>query len=327
MKRVIRVLLCGVLAVAPLLGVVAQSKSDLKIPISIYLPDGEKGIPSAASSHLANKITMIAAQNGMGATDDFAQFYVTTLATVLDQHVIPGAPTKYSYELDLTFHIVDAFAKKIFNSTSITVKGVGNSAEQAYINAFRRIPPANQGLKEFFLTTNKKIVNYYESQRETIINKALSLAKVYQYEEALFHLSLYPEACAGYERVVEVATGIYQKYIDDLANRNLAKARSIWNAGLNAEAASEAGVYLAEIMPEASCYVEAVKLSDEIKERVGSDIDYLRSLEARDNAQMMELADKAYKVEMARVAAWKEVGITFGANQREHTYNNAWLFR
>lgn len=327
MKKLIVLVAAVVLAAGSIFGLEAQNRNDLKIPVSIYLPDAETSIPGDAAKQLQNKITALAAQCGMGATEDFAQFYVTCVATTLDQHVIPGAPTKYSYELDLTFHLVDAFAKKIFNSTSLTVKGVGNSETQAYVNCFRRIPPASPQLKEFFNSSNQKVKSYYESQRESIISMAQALAKVYKYDEALFRLALYPEACAGYEKVVEVATGIYQKYIDDLANRNLAKARSIWNAGLNASAAEAAALYLAEIMPEASCYQEALALSNEIKERVGSDIDYVRSLEARDNAQMMDLANKAHQAELERIKAWKEVGVAYGNNQKEKTYHDAWVVR
>lgn len=326
MKRTTLFALTMVLTLGSVFGVAAQ-QAGLKIPVSIYLPEEECDIPSSAQSLLINKIKSITAQCGMGATDDFAQFYTTCTTTVLDKHVVPGAPPKYMQEIEITFHVVDAFAKKIFNSTSITVKSVGNSESQAYINCFRKIPNGSPELKAFFTSTNQKIKSYYESQREAIISMAQSLAKVYKYDEALFHLSLYPEACAGYDKVVVVATGIFQKYIDDLANRNLAKARSIWNAGLNATAGAEAGQYLAEIMPEATCYPEALALSNEIKERVGSDIDYVRSLEARDNAQMMDLANKAHQAEMERIKAWKEVGIAYGNNQKQNTYHDAWVVR
>ena len=321
MKKLIYLVVASVLASASLFGARAQQPStDLKIPISIYLPTEECNIPVAAQKMLTNKITLIATQNGMGASEEFAQFYATCVSTMLEKHVVGGAPAKYMQEVELTFHIVDAFAKKIFNSTSITVKGIGDSEQQAYINSFRKIPNNSPELKQFFTTTNQKIKSYYESQRETIIKMAQSLAKVYKYDEALFHLAIYPEACAGFDQVVDVATSIYQKYIDAQANRNLAKARSIWNAGLDANAAAEAAIYLAEILPEATCYKEALTLSEEIKQRVGDDIEYYRSLEARDNAQ-------AHEVEMERIKAWKEVGLAFGNNQKENTYYDAWVLR
>ena len=47
-----------------------------------------------------------------------------------------------------------------------------------------------------------------------------------------------------------VAVGIYQKYLDDKANKALARAMAIWNAGQDSYAAAEAGEYLAEILPD-----------------------------------------------------------------------------
>jgi len=306
----------GLISVA---GVRAQSAQTAKVPFAVYFPEQVESVPVQAQDILLAKLTAAAAQNGMAATPDFAQFYMTCAASVVDRSVLPGAPTKYSQEVELTFYVVDAFAKKVFNSTTLSARGVGNSEAKAYIACFKQVSPSNAALKSFMQTTNTRIIDYYESQCDNIISIARSLAKVYKYEEALFRLSLYPEACPSYNRIVEVATGIYQKYVDDHANRCLAKARAIWNSGLNAEAAAEAGQYLAEIMPEAACYKEAVALSEEIKKRVGSDIDYMRKLEARDNAQ-------AHELRMEAVKAWKEVGMAFGNNQKSNTYKEAWVW-
>ena len=284
-----------------------------KIPIVIYLPEQIESIPATAAKLLTTKLISATAQNSMGATENFAQFYLTCDATVLSRDVLPGAPTKFSQSVDLTLFVVDAFTQKIFNATTLSTHGVGNSEAKAYIACFQQISPTNQALQSFLKSTNNKIAAYYESQIDHIIDIAQALAKVYKYDEALFRLSLYPEGCMDYDRIVEVATGIYSKYIDDQADRNLAKARSIWNAGQDAYAAAEAGKYLAEILPDASCYKEAVALSEEIKKRISSDIDYLRKLEARDSANEQELAK-------ARINAWREVGIAFGNHQQSHTY-------
>ncbi len=290
-----------------------------KVPISVYLPDELDNIPEEARNTLKNKFKAAAAQSGMGATDDFAQFYMTCTATKVDMQVIPGAPTKYRQEVDLTLYIVDAMSKKVFGSTSFSTHGVGNSETKAYMACFKQVSPSNSTLKNFLVKTNKEIVDYYEGQIDNIIAIAQSLAKVYKYDEALFRLSLVPEVCPSYQKVIDVATGIYQKYIDDHANRCLAKARSVWNAGQDFNAASEAGEYLAEILPEASCYDEAQALAQEIKQRVGDDIEYYRNLEARD-------ADRAHEKSMAEINAWREVGVSFGNNQRDVYYDESWIF-
>lgn len=295
-----------------------KAQEQPQIPIAIYFPEQVESIPQTAVKSLTLKLTSAAALCGMGATDDFAQFYLTCDANVISRDVVSGVPAKFSQNVDLTLYVVDVFSKKIFNSITISTRGVGNSEAKAYISCFQKITPTHKDVQNFLRNTNSKIISYYESQRKNIIDIARSLAKVYKYDEALFRLSLYPEVCAGYDSIVEEATLIYTKYIDDLANRNLAKARAIWNAGQDATAASEAGEYLAGILPDASCYNDAVALSNEIKARVSSDIDYVRKIEERNNTQQHE-------ENMARINAWREVGVAFGNNQKSHTYKDVWI--
>lgn len=290
------------------------AKEPEKVPVAIYFPEQVESIPDSAVNSLTNKLVAAVAQSGMGASDDFVQFYLTCEAAVVSRDIIPGAPTKYRQNADLTFYVVDAFSQKVFNAVTIPTNGVGNSEAKAYIACFQKIQPANKDLQNFLKNTNSRIIEYYESQIDNIINIAVSLAKVYKYDEALFRLSQYPEACKGYNRIVETATNIYTKYIDDKANRNLAKARAIWNAGQNDVAAEEAGQYLAEIMPEASCYGAAMALAEEIRSRVHSDIEYYRELEKRDKEYERE-------IKLANINAWKAVGVAFGNNQKAITYH------
>ncbi|MBR1995196.1 MAG: hypothetical protein IJ990_06640, partial [Alistipes sp.] len=153
-----------------------------------------------------------------------------------------------------------------------------------------------------------------------VITMAQTLAGAYKYEEALFRLAVYPEACPSYPRIVEVAVEIFKKYRDDQALRNLAQARSIWAAGQDAAAARAAAPYLAEILPDASCYEEAMALLKEIKTRVKEDIDYLRAIEERNNRQSHEQA-------MAQINSWREVGVAYGTNQKQTIYRDAWPWK
>lgn len=290
-----------------------------RVPLSIYFPEQVETIPVEASNYLISKIGLATSRNGMGATNEFTQFYITCISTVTDRYVVPGAPTKYFNKEDLNFYVVDAFSKKIFNSYSISVQGVGNSDAKAYIDGFKRFVPLSDGFMKFLTSTSDSIVQYYESQCNNIIKKARTLATSYKYEEALFQLSIYPECCPSYPKILEIAEEIYLKYIDDQAAKNLAKARTIWAAGQDSYAAEEAGRFLAEILPDSKYYDQAVSLSEEMKNRVKSDIDYVRNLEERDNAQ-------EYALKKKQIEAWRAVGEAYGNNQKSNTYYSSWLW-
>ncbi len=290
-----------------------------KVPISIYFPESyEDIIPANAQVQLANKLTGAAAKAGVGATTDFTQFYLTCGISVLDSQIIPGAPTQYSQQLEITMYVVDALAKKIFNSISVVQRGTGKSVELAYNAAIRQMSVTNKDLKQFFIATSKKIISYYDAQYKTIIQKAQALVAAQKYDEALFTLSVVPESCAGYSEVVDVATVVYLQYVDDQAHKKLAKAKAIWSSGMDSASAYEAGMLLAEIPENAKCYAEAVTLQNEMKLRVTDDIRYERELLAKRE-------DVAAEISKLEIAAWKAVGLAYGNNQKAHTYNNAWV--
>ncbi|MBO4447700.1 MAG: hypothetical protein J5764_06205 [Bacteroidales bacterium] len=291
----------------------AQGSQPTPIPMAVSINEASSNIPAASRNYLETKLNSLVTNGGMGSTADFSQFYLTCSYNLVEKHVVSGAPTKYFQTIEMTFSVVDALASKIFSSTSIEVKGIGNSEEQANTNSIRQFSPSNKSLTAFISESGKKIVAYYDSQYKNIISRAQSLAKVKSYDEALFQLSLVPEACSGYQEVVEAANGIYQKYLDNEAQQNLAKATAIWNAGQNAEAAAAAGEYLALINPDASCYPQAVELNDEIKKRIKRDIDYFRRINEEDR-QM------AHQERMSQIAAWKAVGVAYGNNQKTQYY-------
>ena len=315
-----------------------QAQELPKVPMAVSISEASSNIPEASREFLTSRLNSAVAKNGMGATDDFTQFYLSCSYKVVEKHTLPGPPAKYFNTVEMNYFVVDAFAQKIFSTVLIETKGVGNSEEQASMAAIRKISPSDPALASFIGESNRKIANYYDEQYKNIIVKAKSLAKVYKYDEALFQLSLVPEVCSGYDEVAEVADDVYQKYLDDNASKALVKARAIWNAGQDSQAATEAGEYLAEILPDAACYPEAVSLSNEIKAKLKSDVDYYRKREEiqaeRDYRVKMERAKAGRGVrhmgksfakvgyqEVSKIQAWKEVGMAYGNNQKSEYYD------
>jgi len=315
MKKIILSALCIFAAVA--INAQEQERVPSQIPMAVSISESSSSIPSGSEDYLVTRMKAAIANNGMGATENCTQFYMTCTYTLLANNVIPGAPTKFSQTAEMQFFVIDAFAKKVFTQTSLNVKGIGNSEQQASMQSIKQFTATNKTVAAFIKDSNKKILDYYNAQYKTMITKAQSLAKVYQYEEALFILSQIPEACIGYQEAIEAACVIFQKYLDDKAQKNLAKARAIWNAGQDAAAAAEAGTYLAEILPDATCYPQAVALSNEIKARIKSDIDYYRMRDERTE-------DYSHAESMATIEAWKAVGVAYGNNQKSMYYKSIW---
>lgn len=317
MKKIISILWAVCLSAC--LPAFSQKQQAPRVPMTVALDEDSPALPAGSVDLLRSRMLSAITEGGMGATEDFCQFFMTCRYSVIDKHVIPGAPTKYFQTVEMTFFVVDAFSKKVFSSVSIQADGIGHTAAQADLSCVRSFTPSDRTVQKFVREANAKIIRYYDGQYRGILAKARALALGKKYEEALFCLSLIPESCKGYGKVLEAAGGIYSEYIDYKSNINLVKARSIWNAGQDAAAAAEAGWYLSEILPDAGCYGQAVALGNEIRTGVKDEIVYRRKSEELEKSRPHELL-------LTGIQAWKEVGVAFGNHQKPRYYHYESLF-
>lgn len=317
MKKILYSILAGLLGLS---AYAQESRLQDNVQMAVYLDESQNAVPQNVKGLVEARLKTILSKNMMGASGDFCQFFVTCDANKVESDILPGAPTKYRDVIEVNFYVIDALAEKLFASESISVRAVANSEQKAYTDCFRQISTDNKKLNEFFRQTSKNIISYYNSQYANIITMAMNLAKVMKYDEALFRLSMVPEACEGYMEVVTAATGIYQKYIDHEAQQNLMKASAIWAASQDSDAAYEAAELLSSINPEASCYAQALELLSEIKAGVKDNIQFERRIAEK-------LIDNDHAEKMASVDAWKAVGVAYGNHQQAHTYHNAYMVR
>jgi len=316
-----RIIIIAAIFVAMLVGTVclnAQSKGDHSaIVLAVVIPEGINGFPDVAKNVLVNKITQIATANGVSASEGYGRFFITAIPSVLTKDVVPGPPQQIAQNMDITFYVADNFDQKIFASVTVSCKGVGTNDNKAYLDAITHVSPNSSKIKEFLELGKQKIIEYYVAQCDNIIKKAKSLAGQKEYKEAIFHLTAIPDAVPGcYDKALAETQTIYQQYIDHLCDVSLAFAKSAWAAEQNSKGAEKAGEYLSYIYPDAYCYGEAQKLYLEIKGKVLDDWKF----------EMRKYFD-GVDLESQRIEAWRAVGISFGDNQKQNTYNTNWLVR
>lgn len=299
---------------AALVCVAAVQGAPKGVPLTVVVPEQADYVPQIAQGALQNKMQQVANANGMSATSDAGQFILTCVLTVQDKQVVGGAPVKIAQKIEATFYVADVFNQKVFGSTTVNVRGVGENENKSLISAVQQIAPASPALKAFITDSGARIIAYYEEQCDNIIQKANTLAGARAYPEAFFQLSLVPEQCACYPKIMAAAEKLMLEYREFQAQALLAKARSVWSAGMDRDAAAEAGEYLAQIPYDAKCYAEAQALQKEIQSRVKEDIDFDRK---RLEWEQQNKQDA--------IKAWRDVGVAFGNNQKPTTYNVAWL--
>lgn len=310
MKKIISVLFSAMVSVVLL----SAQQMTSTLPLRVYVEDMPQPFPASAKVQMISKINQMLSANGLGSTDMYSDFCITVIANPISKDVVPGAPAQIMQTLDFTFYIIDANRQLIFSTYSASSKGIGESEAKSYVDAMKRVNIKSPEVASFLDAGRKKIVAYYDSEAENIFAKSRMLASQHKYEEAFFNLCTFPTECKNYQASLAVGNEIYQSYIDYNAQINLQKAKAEWAAEQNSFGAAMAGQYLSQILPEATCYPEAVELYNEIKTKVLDDWKF----------EMKKYQDEV-DLEAARIAAWKEVGVAFGRNQQPETTNLAWM--
>ena len=292
-----------------------QAQKQLTAPestlaLSVLVEEPVEPAPLASKQMLEQKLNNLLTQNGIASMDYLGQFFITARALPTSKDILAGPPTKISETMEVAFYIADYYNQLVFATTSATVKGIGETESKCYMNALKQIKLNTPEMKAFVAEGKKKIIEYYNTQADKMIEKARALAKMKEYEQAMWIVSTIPSECDKYHDALKTGLDIYQQYTDHMCNVNLAEARAVWASEQNALGAAAAGEYLSKIYPEAKCYSEAMDLYKEIKGKVLDDWKF-----------EMKVYQDGVDTERLRINAMREIGVAFGKGQQPVTTN------
>lgn len=309
---------CIILSLQGLTQNSAGSLDDIgRIALEAFVPDQIEGMPTPAKANLQNKLKQIAAKNGMAGGMN-SRFIISANVVVLTKDVTPTAPPMQAYTLEVTLYIGDGFEGKAFSSTSVTLKGVGDTENKAYMAALKNLKVTDPKYQAFLEEGKNKIVQYYNTQCDFILKNAQMLANQDQYDEAITTLVTIPDVCKEcYDKAMDAVQPIYQAKIDKECKIKLQEAQSVWNASQGYEAANQAGQILAGINPNAACYSEVVALNNQIAKRV-------KEIDQREWNYMLTEQKNEHESEMSAIKAAKEIGVAQAKQPINVTYKTLW---
>ncbi len=299
-----------------------------RIILSTYIPNDQLNeIPKAARRSLKNRLNQIATRYGMGGGNGTSRFIITAQVIVLDKEIIPAAPAKFMYNLELNLYIGDVKTGELYASEIFTLKGVGTTETKAYISAFKTLPYRNNILADFMNTGKEKIIRYYNSNCDLIIKKAMALSQQEQYDKAISLLHEIPSICKEcFEKAMDVVIPIYQEKIDNECNIIIARARNIWNSEPSIEGAKKVMNTLFLISPKSKCFKEAFLLSEKIGEEVKILNHRYYQLFLEDRKQKWEISKQKWEMSKqnslqkfalrkARIEASRAIGTAYAGNE------------
>ena len=233
-----------------LFSVSATAQPD-RIPINVCVPEDD--LPAEAHTMLVTKLNQIVTNYGLANNGLTDRFFLTANVLVTTKDIMPGTPPRVSQKADVVLFIGDVIDNKIYGSLSLTIIGVGQNENKAFINAFQKMPVKSKALEDFMDSTKEKIVLYYQQNGNALIDNAEFLAKSGQYDEALATLLSIPDFCgeisvASQEAVLKV----FQMKIDNEGEELLKQAQLLWAANQNEEIVPDVLGILQGIHPDSS---------------------------------------------------------------------------
>lgn len=296
------------------LGTTGVRAQDCEIHLMAISTD-QSDTPDSANRYLFNKLCSAVSSDGISASGAYAQFFVAAKSDVLYEQVVPGAPARTALTLSLNLYIGDYWGEKVFARTSMEIRGVGESRERAFLNAYRSLNVNNAQLAKFITEGKQRIMNYYDTEYNTILKEADRAVQLRDYERALFLLTAVPVCSKGYETVSDRLVEVYREYINYSCDRLLMEARTIWAANPTVSGARKVGEILNRLDPDASCYGEAMSLYKEVKAKVKDDW----------NFEMRQKYNDRVAVRKQMIEAAQAVGVAYGEGQQPTTTNILWL--
>lgn len=294
-----------------------QGKSDdaARIILASYVPDQIEGLTAPAKANLENKLSQIATKAGMGGAAANSRFIITANVTVLTKDITPTAPPMHAYTLEVSLYIGDGMEGTKFATTSVTLKGVGETETKAYFAALKGLKVDDPAYKTLIEQGKNKIMQYFNSKCDFILKDAQTLAAQNEFDAAISKLTSVPEVCKEcYDKAMDAVAPIYQKQIDRQCKLDMAEAKNAWNASQNESGANAASSFLGRIEPASSCYAEAQALSNDISKR-------MKEIDKREWALKLKEQQDEVDITKARIKAARDIGVAYGNNQPKTVYN------
>lgn len=287
----------------------AQTLDDIgRLSIKVQKPK-QKNIPAEASDMLENIMMQAITVNGISDEGLDNRFAMSAVVSVIKKDVISGMPTRISQKIEVTFYVKDVIDGKTYGNASVGAVGVDLNENKCFINAFSSIRSTNPKIQSMIEAAKEKIVAYYNTHVQTIINDAYVLVNQGRHDQALFNLAKVPDVCGeAHEQCQMAIADIFKKKIDFDGEILLQKARNEWAKSQDADGASAAVKILDRIHILAACNDKVADLVSEMKSKVQADQQaaWEFQLQQYEDQKAREQRDFEFKVQQYRDAAAKE---------------------
>lgn len=160
--------------------------------IRVMYPSNDN-ISDEASSILYNRLNQAVTLNGIGSTDNSNKFLLVPSVTVLSIEPTTTAPINYVAEVEITMFLVDNSKKLLISQETIVKKGVADNERKAVVEAIKSIKARDPKIKKMITIGKNRIIEYYNTECETIVKTINAYIDCGMYDKALSELNAIPQ--------------------------------------------------------------------------------------------------------------------------------------
>lgn len=174
---------------------------NLKISILQPLINGD--ITENVADHISMKMLEIAAQNGISGLGTNPSIVLGAEINQTGRAATGTAPQKMTVQYELLFKVMNAVTGDVYGISKQEVMGVGNSFEEASLNAVNEIKNTPE-MQAFLKTSSDRIIEWYNNNVNVLKNEVEKAEAEGDFAYALAILNSVPEqATAAYQYVSE----------------------------------------------------------------------------------------------------------------------------
>lgn len=275
------------------------------VKLSIVMPKVQGDITEEVSKRMAIKMLQIASQNGLSGLGTNPNFVLGAEISQTGRAATGTAPQKMIVEYEFTFKVMNAQTGDVYGTSMQEAQGVGNSFEEATLNAVKEIKNT-QKMQKFLQTANDRILKWYDENLPAIKNQVQKAEGEGNYELALALLNSIPEQSTSYKYVEEKQEALLKGMLHKRAADMLAEMESVL-ASSGDEFNPAVGAYFSLIPTDCPEHATAQKLYAEYEKKCHARRAALEAKAERDEQAARELEKLKMQYEHQEALAQKEV--------------------
>ena len=290
------------------------------VKLSIVMPEVQGDITEEVSKRMAIKMLQMASQNGISGLGTNPNFVLGAEISQTGRAATGTAPQKMTVQYEMTFKVMNAVTGDVYGTSMQEVQGVGNSFEEASLNAVKEIKNTPQ-IQKFLQTANDRIVRWYDGNLQVVKNQVHKAEGEGNYELALALLNSIPEQSTSYKYVAEKQDALFKAILHKHAAEQLAKMESaLASSGDEFDPAISA--YLSMIPADCPEHKAAQKMYAEYERKCNARRAALEAKAERDEQAERELQKFKINLDNQNVSAQKIVETSTTEYQTQATVDN-----